>query len=297
MAWAYYALYVRKWGYVVNLSDRGAYRKALEYLEQASRRPTVLYYQMEGAVGSDSAKALKRYKEAIAIDVGDSLSYVYIAQTLTFSGRAAEALPYLRAAMRLDPHYPSFYAEVLGMTQFGLERYDEAVAAFEEAVKLNPEDEEIYPLLAATYAYLGRKEDAKAAVSRFNQIRISRGGTPQGINDVDYGFTEIEYRTRVFKGLLLAGMPLNAIDEEYAAKYQLHADEIRTTHAHTIKKESTMTKIIPALVSFVFVPIFLAGIQPSVANAQDQPIKRTELLRTVTLRILQGRRPSFTSQM
>jgi quercetin dioxygenase-like cupin family protein len=49
-------------------------------------------------------------------------------------------------------------------------------------------------------------------------------------------------------------------------------------HAHTIKKESTMTKIMPALASSVL--IFLAGLQPSVANAQDQPIKRTELLRT-----------------
>ena len=62
LALAYYALYVRKWGYVVNLSDRDAYRKTLEYLEQASRRPTVLYYQMDGLIFEDSnpAKALKR---------------------------------------------------------------------------------------------------------------------------------------------------------------------------------------------------------------------------------------------
>ena len=39
-----------------------------------------------------------------------------------------------------------------------------------------------------------------------------------------------------------------------------------------------MTKIMPALASSVL--IFLAGLQPSVASAQDQPIKRTELLRT-----------------
>ncbi len=39
-----------------------------------------------------------------------------------------------------------------------------------------------------------------------------------------------------------------------------------------------MTKIMPALASSVL--IFLAGLQPGIANAQDQPIKRTELLRT-----------------
>ena len=57
---------------------------------------------------------------------------------------------------------------------------------------------------------------------------------PQGINDVDYGFAA-KYRERVVKGLLLAGMPFNAFDEEYAAKYQLHADEIRALFlGHTV---------------------------------------------------------------
>ena len=238
LAWVYHGLGVRGWGHVVKLSNRDVDKKALEYLELASKYPTVLYHQVNGIIsqnGGNFDTALGHYSKAISIDSSDALSYAYIASALIWNGKAAEALPHLRTAMRLDPHYPSFYPHILGWAQFCLENYAEAALAFEEALKLNPEEERIYPFLAATYAYLGRKQAAEAALARFSEIKISRGGMPPDINDVVYGFADPQYRNRAFKGFLLAGMKLNAIDEDYAAKYQLRADEIRSLFlGHTI---------------------------------------------------------------
>jgi TolB-like protein/class 3 adenylate cyclase/Flp pilus assembly protein TadD len=243
LAWVYHGLTVRGWGHVVKLSNLDIHRKALEYLEQASKYPTVLYHQVNGLISEyrgDFATALEHYNKAISVDSSDALSYAYSASTLIWSGKSTEALPYLRTAMRLDPHYPSLFPHILGWAHFCLENYAEAALAFEEALKLNPEEERIYPFLAATYASLGRKQDAKAAVARFTEIKISRGDMPPDINDVEYRFADPQCRNRAFKGFLLAGMKLNAIGEDYAAKYQLHADEIRalflghTIHGHNL---------------------------------------------------------------
>jgi tetratricopeptide (TPR) repeat protein len=229
LAWGYHALNLRGWAHLIKLSNADAYKKTLQYLNQASKNPTVLYYQINGQIYDfvgNFETALKQYHHAIAVDPGDSLTYAHIANNLILSGRAKEALQYVRTAMRLDPHYPGIYVEVLGYAQFCLERYSEAASAFEEALKLNPDEERVYPFLAAAYAYLGRSRDAQTAVARFTEIKIARGGMPPDILDLPIGFADLEYRTRAFKGFLLAGMKLNALDRQYAAKYQLHADEI-----------------------------------------------------------------------
>ncbi len=230
LALTYHSLNRRGWTYAVKLSTSDVHKQTLAYLHQASKYPTGLYYQINGQILEDNGDfetALKQYNQALAEDPSDSLSYVFIANALVLSGRSKEALRYLWTAMRLDPHYPSIYVETLGYAQFCLEDFVQAALAFEEALKLNPEEERVYPYLAATYAYLGRKQDAQTTIARFSEIKISRGGMPPDILDIPYGFSNDGDRDRVTKGLLLAGMNFNAFDEKYAAKYRLRADEIR----------------------------------------------------------------------
>ena len=50
LAWVYHGLNVRGWGHVVKLSNRDVHKKALEYLEQASKYPTILYHQVNGLI-------------------------------------------------------------------------------------------------------------------------------------------------------------------------------------------------------------------------------------------------------
>ena len=63
--------------------------------------------------------------------------------------------------MRLNPHYSFFYSTVRGLIALHLKRLEEAAASFEAAVNRNPQFPMAHQLLAATYAHLGRIEDAE----------------------------------------------------------------------------------------------------------------------------------------
>ena len=78
--------------------------------------------------------------------------------------------------MRLDPHYPNLYPHILGWAEFCLENYAEAVLAFEEASKLNPEEERTYPSLGSdlclSWAQTGCRNRSFA---RFSAIEVTAG--------------------------------------------------------------------------------------------------------------------------
>jgi Flp pilus assembly protein TadD len=187
------------------------FRRALQYLEQAKKHPTALSHQVAALIawiGNDTDTALAELKEAIALDSGDSLSYAYMGGTLTTAGRPAEAIPHIRTAMRLDPHYPHEFMLWLGLAQFALEDFEEAAASFESATELNPDDEFPFMALAASYGYLGRHEDAAAALARHNEIRIQHGGIPLTLSNAPrLRFRRSADVQRLREGLRLAGVP------------------------------------------------------------------------------------------
>jgi tetratricopeptide (TPR) repeat protein len=172
--------------------------------------------------------ALAEYKEAIALEPGNSWSYALMAFTLNSAGRPTEAIPHIRAAMRLDPHYPSFFMFVLGLTEFNLEHFEAAAAAAENSGTSNPQDEGPFLLLAAAYGHLGRQQDAEAAIARFNNIQIGRGGAPITIStSPPYDYSRQEDSARFFQGLRLAGVPESLDSEEFAGN-RLTAEEVRS---------------------------------------------------------------------
>jgi adenylate cyclase len=199
------------WHRTLGISETESSLRAYEYLGQAEKHPTALSHQVAALmlwVANNTGAALAELKEAIALDSGDSLSYAYMAGTLTTAGRPAEAIPHIRTAMRLDPHYPHEYLLWLGLAQFALERYEEAAASLESATKLNPDDEYPFMALAACYGYLGRDQDAAAALARHNEIRIKHGGASLTL----YNASRLRFRQytdvqRLWTGLRLAGVP------------------------------------------------------------------------------------------
>jgi adenylate cyclase len=113
-AMVYARAYISGWSQSLGISWGQARTRAMQYLHEAQAYKTALSHQVVGLLFQSEwahGPALAEYKEAIALEPGDSWSYALMAFTLNSAGRPAEAIAHIRAAMRLDPHYPSFFTE------------------------------------------------------------------------------------------------------------------------------------------------------------------------------------------
>ena len=84
---------------------------------------------------------------------------------LTTHGRAKEAIPIIKQAMRMSPTFPPWYLMYLGRAYYTLEEYEEAIAVYEELLKRRPTWSRSRAYLACAYAQVGRMQDAKAEIA------------------------------------------------------------------------------------------------------------------------------------
>jgi hypothetical protein len=194
-------------------------------------KPSALARQAAGynlVAGRLFKQALVEFKEAIALDPGDSWSYAFAAFALTSDGRADEAMSFIRTAMRLDPHPPPLFLYYLGVTQLGLGQFEDAASNLESAARFNPDDQFTFTALATTYAHLGRKQDAAAAINRYNELEVAQGGVPLTLSDCSFcGPVENRPYLKLEAGLRLAGVPENLSRSEFAEQNRLPAHEVR----------------------------------------------------------------------
>ncbi len=110
--------------------------------------------------------------------------------------------------MRLDPHYPSQYLYWLGLARFHLGEFEEAAPLFETDVRRNPEGYSIAPL-AATYGYLGRAEDSRAAVEAWTEQVVKNFGVRPSLElmHAELRFRRAEDSNRLLEGWRKAGLP------------------------------------------------------------------------------------------
>jgi TolB-like protein/Tfp pilus assembly protein PilF len=227
LAMVYVRSFDRHWATSLGISDYDALERAQQYLRAAQVRPISLAEQATGYVllaRGRFKEAILRFKEAIALDPGDSWSYAFAALALTSAGQPAEALSYIEVAMRLDPHPPALFHYYLGLTQLGLEQFENAVSTLEEAAELNPDDQFVFSALGATYAHLGRNRDATAAIARYNELEVAQGGVPLTLPPRAHALETYQLKT----GLRLAGVPEDLRDSEFAKQNRLVAKELRS---------------------------------------------------------------------
>jgi len=101
--------------------------------------------------------------QAIALNPNDALSYASRGGVLVFAGDPAEAVRSFEVAARLDPSMNFVRLYPAGWAYYLVGRYDAAVRVMEPAVRQNPNDYFTHAGLAASYAQLGRTEDALRA--------------------------------------------------------------------------------------------------------------------------------------
>ena len=106
--------------------------------------------------------AINAYERALKLNPNDANVMSDMADALAHSGRSEEAIALLQKAMLLNPFYPDQYIWHLGGAYFNLKRYEEAIKTIQKMQ--NPTEGR--RLLAASYAFLGRMDEASYEADR-----------------------------------------------------------------------------------------------------------------------------------
>jgi len=154
-------------------------------------------------------KAIADAEQAIALNPNDAKTQTVMGESLVFAGRSAEALGYLEKAMSLDPKYPvTLYT--LGLAQFCLERYEEAATSLKRCF----DERKMHSrppmwLLAATYAHLGRQQEAEDVLIKYLKERGYEGYTVERVLKYYlHAFKDPKDTERFAQGLHKAGLPM-----------------------------------------------------------------------------------------
>jgi TolB-like protein/class 3 adenylate cyclase len=105
---------------------------------------------------------------AVSLNPNDVYIAADRANWLVRTGKPAEALQSLEAAMQRDPYSPTWLWEVRSNALFHLKRYDEAVAALRTMSTFQFWH---YAHFAAAYAHAGRPDDARRELTTFLKAR------------------------------------------------------------------------------------------------------------------------------
>jgi adenylate cyclase len=178
LASLYWDVYVNDWAFDLGMPSFGAAERANEHLKAALQSPSPLAHVVQSRMYAASGHlddAVVEAQKAVALDDNDPTTLTGLANALVLAGRPSEALSFIEQAMRLDPQYPPNYLTILGAAQFGLERFEEAAATFERAVKRNPDVETPLIYLASAYGHLGRIDDADGVIETANALRARSG--------------------------------------------------------------------------------------------------------------------------
>lgn len=114
--------------------------------------------------------AVATHEKSITLNPNRADSYAYLADALTFMGRADEAIDAIRTAMRLDPFFPPLYDMYLGRAYYFSKQYDKAAAQLRTCAVRAPKFRPCYMFLAPTYAELGKQAETQRTVETLLKV-------------------------------------------------------------------------------------------------------------------------------
>ena len=228
---------------------------ASRYLDEAKRHPSSLTHVVAAHFNLNYLEYEAAFTEAaraLALDPNDPDASVAMAWVMLTTGRPQAALDFMRTAMRLNPRYPSHYALARGLALFSLGALAEAARVLEEALERSPTATELAPPLAAIYAHLGRREEARDMLLRWRP-----GASQEELSDIvlPYPYT---YRwsadgqkalDRLDDGMIIAALPLDITVPKLADALQQGGAFERARAARTLARFGPQAAdAVPALV-------------------------------------------------
>lgn len=188
------------WWARASTGDRQAVEAALHAFERAQRwgflvTPGILPDQARLYLAKgDGASAEQAVRRFISAAPHEAAGYRGLANVLRKVNRGDEAVEQYRNALRIDPGFFEARAELCGTLE-AMGRWEEAAREYEQALTAHPDD----PQTALTFAdLLVRHGDAARAKGVLSRVASAVPGAPQSIE-------EARLRTRLGIGLLSLG--------------------------------------------------------------------------------------------
>ncbi len=122
-------------------------------------------------------EAAAAVEQAVALAPNYADGYGLLAYISNWRGNAEQAIHYINKAIALNPYYSFEYPWNLGLANYTLGRYEEAVDALQNALERN--EQVLLPrlYLAASYVRLGQQDDAEWEIVQVNiqypDVRLS----------------------------------------------------------------------------------------------------------------------------
>ena len=144
------------------------------------------------------------FERGLELNPSDSIAHSCLGRNLAFAARSEEAVAHLEQAIRLSPKDPWTFLSLFGMSAAHLAqgRYELAIDWALRSVQWKP-NPQAYRALAASYAHLGRRDEARAALDEMLRLqpKFALADLEAVFATADRGFVE-----RVSVGLTMAGL-------------------------------------------------------------------------------------------
>jgi len=190
-------------------SQKESFARAIEYAEKAISLDDSLS-QALGILGfiygmkREYDKSVAYAEKGVAVDPNGADAHAWLGNCLSIAARPQEAIPYYKKAMRLNPSPPQWYYIQLGQSYRMLGRYEESVAQLKKALALAPNSFMAYIQLLFTYAEMGREDEARAAAEEM--MRINPEFSVDRYAKMYFFYKDKEYCKRWVEALRKAGL-------------------------------------------------------------------------------------------
>ncbi len=155
------------------------------------------------AMSGQSDRMIGAFELSAKLNPSDATASKCLGAHLALVGQSEAAIEHLDRAISISPRDPDAYSFLLGMSwaHFSAERYAEALEWAEKSIQQRP-NAGAYQVAAASYAHLGQRRDARAAVADMLRLQpdLSFDGLRQFFAPASPDFVE-----RMFDGLRKSG--------------------------------------------------------------------------------------------
>ncbi len=145
-------------------------------------------------------------EKAIALSPNNSDVLATMGYYLAFAGEWERGLALIRKAMELSPSYPGWAHDPFFWNYYRKEDYEAALAEARLQAEMMPKFHGAYELMIAAYGHLGRREEARAMIAKFLELKPNYAMSA-GLDWLKFNIPE-EVVERYREGLREAGLEI-----------------------------------------------------------------------------------------